>query len=543
MYAILNYIMNIAARASTLSEVGTAGGFTIANYIGVSEANTEMKLLAGYLSMSIPFLCIAIVKGVGTFVDLASQMTGTSMQASSSAASEISSGNFSFGNVSMRNKQMDNVSQLQKNFSSSLSAGGHKLDTGGIQITQDASGLSNINRNVSSGITTFSSSQSNMEEFRKGYNDAVQQVQISGTKLSHSENMATNETQSMASQFSKMDATSVSKKYSIGMDQASQIVEHANAIDSVSRGHNYNDTSKASANLSIEGGIRSRDYNTSNDKDTSKASANLSIGGSSGISGGVESNNTTNHGHSEQISASCDFADTKRRFDTAVNDIATSSNDSALTQWSQNHSETLSKVQQYSQEKAYNEQIAKSYQESYNKASSLTVTEQNNLMDYALEIGTKEKGYSMQEAAKIMSSNKSADKEVVRDWYQEAASRTNMTPTMPYMKQPSNENNHNRQELQDEYRNNQDQTLNGRNDFNSKMKNQKANLQSQQEVIENFNNDKMIGTNNKISQKKQQIVNKAIKLEEKEKNRSKDGALLAAGKHVNKTLNPFADDD
>jgi hypothetical protein len=74
MYAILNCIMNIAARASTLSEIGTAGGLTIANCLGVSEANAEIKLLAGYLSMSIPFICIAIVKGVETFVHLAGQM-------------------------------------------------------------------------------------------------------------------------------------------------------------------------------------------------------------------------------------------------------------------------------------------------------------------------------------------------------------------------------------------------------------------------------------------------------------------------------------
>ncbi len=71
MYAILNYIMNVAARASTLSEIGTAGGLTIANYMGVSEANAEIKLLAGYLTMSIPYLCIVIVKGVSSFVHLA----------------------------------------------------------------------------------------------------------------------------------------------------------------------------------------------------------------------------------------------------------------------------------------------------------------------------------------------------------------------------------------------------------------------------------------------------------------------------------------
>ena len=151
IYAVLNFIMNIAARASTLSEIGTAGGLTIANYVGVSDANAEIKLIAGYLAMSIPFICIAVVKGVGTFVHLASQLTGTSMQAASMAAGEVTSGNFSFGNVNMGNTSLNNMSQLNRNFSSSLSAGGHVLDTGGMQIRNDASGFSVVNHAVSSG--------------------------------------------------------------------------------------------------------------------------------------------------------------------------------------------------------------------------------------------------------------------------------------------------------------------------------------------------------------------------------------------------------
>jgi len=66
MYAILNFLMNIAARSMTLSEMGATEGLTIANYMGVSEANEHIKLMAGYLSLSIPFICIAIVKGVGS---------------------------------------------------------------------------------------------------------------------------------------------------------------------------------------------------------------------------------------------------------------------------------------------------------------------------------------------------------------------------------------------------------------------------------------------------------------------------------------------
>jgi hypothetical protein len=40
-------------------------------------------------------------------------------------------GNFFYGNVSVGNSQTGNVSQLQRNFNSSLGVGEHILDTGG----------------------------------------------------------------------------------------------------------------------------------------------------------------------------------------------------------------------------------------------------------------------------------------------------------------------------------------------------------------------------------------------------------------------------
>ncbi len=159
MYAILNFIMNIAARSATLAEIGTAGGLTIDNYIGVSEANHEIQLMAGYLSMSIPFICIAIVRGIGTFVHLSAQMTGASMQVAGAASSEVSTGNISLGNTNLRNHSSDNISQLQRNFSSSLMAGGHTVDTGTVMIRNNAiTGESISTRGVSSGALDISRS-------------------------------------------------------------------------------------------------------------------------------------------------------------------------------------------------------------------------------------------------------------------------------------------------------------------------------------------------------------------------------------------------
>jgi conjugal transfer mating pair stabilization protein TraG len=551
MYAILNYIMNIAARASTISEIGTAGGLTIANYMGVSEANTEIKLLAGYLSMSIPFICIAIVKGVGTFVHLAGQMTGTSMQAAGSAAGEVSSGNFSFGNVSMRNQQMDNLSQLQRSYSSSLSAGGHTLNTGGVQITNDASGFSTINHAVSNGPMDFSATQNDSEEFRKGISESTQRAHDSSVKFSEQESISQNRSARLAHSFSNMSAQDISSRYNVGADKAQQIQQHAQVLDAHNTGHSYSDQTKAGGNLSVgaqAGGVVNINKGTGgaegSEAGSKSASVNASIGANAGfgLSGGVESSNATNYGDSKQASTSNDIAETQRQFDSYMKDIASSNRNDEVTQWASEQQHALSKMDQYSQEKAYNERMAKSYQESYNRSSSLSFSEKNNLMDHALEIATKERGYTMREASRMMASNNVADKETARSWFMEAKGReaVRMRPSMPAMKQPdwdSGSNggySRNRAEssFRGEYQQQKQQVQNKISEHDGKMTSQKEDLQDRKEVTQNIVSGKIKEGDSAISQQKQQIQNKGEQIRQKGKIRSKDGAAWAAIKHT-----------
>jgi len=111
LYAILNYIMTMAAKAKTLTAMSMSNeaGITIASSVGVANANADISAMAGYLAMSIPFLCIAIVKGVGSFVTMASHLGNVTQGSASMAAGEATSGNYSFGNIS-DGSQMINVS-------------------------------------------------------------------------------------------------------------------------------------------------------------------------------------------------------------------------------------------------------------------------------------------------------------------------------------------------------------------------------------------------------------------------------------------------
>ncbi len=521
MYAILNYIMNIAARASTLSAIGTAGGLTIGNYIGVSEANTEMKLLAGYLSMSIPFICIAIVKGVGNFVHLASQMTGTSMQAASMAAGEVSSGNFSYGNVSVGNQSYGNVSQLQRNFSSLLSAGGHTLDTGGMQIKNDANGFAVVNRAVSSGINDFAATLNDSEEFRRGYMDSMQRAQSATSRLSELAGVSRNETKNLAHSLSRMTAQQISHNYGFGAEKSNQVLNDAKVLDQIYTGHTYTDQTKAGGNVGISGGAS-----------VGTGGKGYSVGASAGLNGGVEATNATNSGDSQQTMTSQDYAEAERRFNSAMQSIANSNRNDDVTRLATEHTNTLSKMNQLGEEKAYHENMAKSYQASYSKASNLTVSERMNLRDYAIEIAGQE-NIGPREASMILDSNRPEDQAQKNRWFSIAQSqeRARRHPTMPMMKQPMNWGNLNKQTAQNEMRQEFSKAKQAINDDFAKHQEEMTKQQKDLSSVMKENETTVVNSIQKednFRNTKEQIKNKANAIKQKEQERSEKWNITAA---------------
>ena len=95
LYAVLNFIMTMAARSKSLGMLATsnADGITIASSVGLMNLNADMAAMAGYLAISVPFLAIALVKGVGSFVHMASHLGNVSQGAAAQAAGDVVSGN------------------------------------------------------------------------------------------------------------------------------------------------------------------------------------------------------------------------------------------------------------------------------------------------------------------------------------------------------------------------------------------------------------------------------------------------------------------
>lgn len=188
MYAILNYIMTLAAGAKSRSALlGNEIGVTIANSVGLANVNADIALMTGYLSMSIPFLCVAIIKGVSSLVSVPGILTGVTQNVAASAASEAATGNYSFANISEGNQQISNKQMLQHSYAASYRNASFQQFDGRTDITTTSDGqqllnVASSNLPVSLNFAAMKSSQLS-EQAGKSYRQALQQSGSYATNL------------------------------------------------------------------------------------------------------------------------------------------------------------------------------------------------------------------------------------------------------------------------------------------------------------------------------------------------------------------------
>ncbi|MEI8295106.1 MAG: conjugal transfer protein TraG N-terminal domain-containing protein [Alphaproteobacteria bacterium] len=233
LYAILNYIMTLAARSKTLSvlSMSNEAGVTLATSVGVANVNADIAAMAGYLAMSIPFLSIALVKGVGSFVHMASHLGNVSQGAASMAAGEATSGNLSFGNMSEGNVQIQQSHMFNQSRASSYKAGSFQMMDGrtDVQTYGDGSQVVNIGTpNLPIGFNkadSLSTQQSQMaaQAQQRGFSLS----ESSGKNLSSSyRNMADlSESLGQSEQMSDGMTQGVSAEQSKAIHKSAQLIE------------------------------------------------------------------------------------------------------------------------------------------------------------------------------------------------------------------------------------------------------------------------------------------------------------------------------
>ncbi len=262
LYAVLNYIMTMAARAKSISALSLSNkaGVTIASSVGLVNVNADIAAMAGYLAMSIPFLSIALVKGVGSFVSLASHLSNVTQGAASQAANEATTGNYSFGNISDGNRQISNTNMLNHSYAASYRSGSF----------QQADGRSDI-------VTSA---------------DGQQIVNVSSSNLPISLNVAETQSSQLSEQASRSYQTAMNKSESYAKSMTETLRQSVDLSDhmgsSKQSSDHYNDGKSIDQSESLNKSAQMvKDFATNNNLNTEQASqviAAASIGGSKGLS-------------------------------------------------------------------------------------------------------------------------------------------------------------------------------------------------------------------------------------------------------------------
>ncbi len=114
LYAILNLITSGIAKTNNLSASLLPNGehaLTLFTHSGINEVNHDVAVLAGYLSLSIPFIALGLAKGTLNVGELATSILSISQKAATDAAEEVTTGNISLGNSSIANYNLNNINQ------------------------------------------------------------------------------------------------------------------------------------------------------------------------------------------------------------------------------------------------------------------------------------------------------------------------------------------------------------------------------------------------------------------------------------------------
>ena len=102
LYAVLHRIsMGEAAERMSAGSLMPGGdvGVSLVAQAGIQAVASDVAVMAGYLSMSVPFLAAALAYGVGRATALATSVLAVGQEAASSAAQEGTTGNVSLANT------------------------------------------------------------------------------------------------------------------------------------------------------------------------------------------------------------------------------------------------------------------------------------------------------------------------------------------------------------------------------------------------------------------------------------------------------------
>ncbi|HEX4045773.1 MAG TPA: conjugal transfer protein TraG N-terminal domain-containing protein [Gammaproteobacteria bacterium] len=143
LYAVINLIVSYYAQRNSIAAAN--GVLSLSSLSGVLQVNADISGLAGYLTLSVPFISAGLVRGMAaTFTHLSQYVGGVTQSAGGAASAEAVTGNLSFGNTNFGNHSAFNTSANHVDTSGRVSAGSFTTQMPGgssLMLSADGSGV------------------------------------------------------------------------------------------------------------------------------------------------------------------------------------------------------------------------------------------------------------------------------------------------------------------------------------------------------------------------------------------------------------------
>lgn len=302
LYAIINLIVSYYAQLHSMAATDEALSLNATS--GLLQINSDISGLAGYLTLSVPFLSAGLVKGMAsTFTQLSQYVGGVTQSAGGTAAQEAVTGNMSFGNTSIGNHHAFNTQANHLDTSGRVSAGSFTTQMAGgssLTITADGSGVLDMRNAMSNLGASINFAESLRASYSHQADRAFTAAQNDAFGYSNATNAAIRDVSELSRHLGKSMASGEGWNFSTnaGSAQAMSNIQRMNQ-DFADRHHlSYGQAANVLANAAISG-----QSSFSIGKGESGGVLPVSFGGS--ISGGL----SRTGGHSQSTDQSSVFSE------------------------------------------------------------------------------------------------------------------------------------------------------------------------------------------------------------------------------------------
>lgn len=402
MFAILNY-----AVSSYLTSKTGALSFSLSNLSVIQQTHADIGSIAGWLSLSIPFLAMGLVKGLGSVVSQAGNYLGTAMNSTAtSEASRAGDGSWAFNNL-----QTDNVAgnKWDTNYASRSGMATTQMGNGAVATrTQDGSSVYDTSGAISRLPTDIQLDRSAVSGFQRQQRDAQSRMQSLNETLGHTTSTGASQLSQWASQRGNSDTVSRGADNSVSSNDAMAISRLQSAVSRYARDNNVSEADalrtgmEQSQNMSVNAGAGAYAKVDSNKQFAGKIwgfATGASVGGDlhgkvdyngqNGSSHGTSTEMSNRTGHSKDFSAQ-DLKDIRHGVDVIASHRTTDNSShtdnasgSLLNQMAATFSDMRTQASQYSDTQTRSHEYAQMASFVENNSAAIRSNATQEFVEYA----------------------------------------------------------------------------------------------------------------------------------------------------------------